>query len=340
MSAPLLEVSQLCRWYPAGRAGISGPRQYVRAVTDVDLSVAQGETLAIIGESGCGKSTLGRTLLGLEPVRSGAVRFRGETITGRRDRALRSFRQEAQMVWQNATSAVNRRRRVADTIAEPLHAHRLGSRASRAERVVELIELVNLRPEVAGRFPHELSGGQLQRVVIARALALAPKLLVCDEPTAALDVSVRAQIVNLLVDLQERLDLTMVYISHDIRTVRVIADRVVIMYLGRIIEETTVDRLNADDVRHPYSQALLSAVPEADPRNRRDRPPPPGEVPSALSPPPGCSYHPRCPQRRAICTQTRPSLESGPDRTAVACHAVSGSGHAEWASQSPLAAEL
>lgn len=328
----LLEVDNLSRWYPAGGRR-RGEKRYVKAVMDVSFSVAEGQTVGLIGESGCGKSTLGRTVIGLEQVHAGTVRLSGEVISGLTDRELRAARRGMQMVWQNPASAVNPRKRIDRIIGEPLEIHDVGTASDRARRVLELLDLVGLRSEMGQRYPHELSGGQLQRVVTARALALEPRLLVCDEPTSALDISVRAQIVNLLVDIRDQLGLAMLYISHDLRTVSVVSDRILIMYLGRIVEEAPAAALDSTGLMHPYSRALVAAAPIPDPTIRRGRPAAMGEVPSAIDLPAGCSYHPRCPLARDICRRVRPELVPAATAHPVACHAVAGPGHADWLGQ-------
>jgi oligopeptide/dipeptide ABC transporter ATP-binding protein len=325
----VLEVENISRWYPSG-GWKRGGKEYVKAVIDVSFTVGERETVGLIGESGCGKSTLGRTVIGLEELHAGTVRLSGEVISGLGDRKLRTLRRGMQMVWQNPASAVNPRKRIDRIIGEPLDIHGVGTSDERRRRVSELIELVGLRPEMGGRYPHELSGGQLQRVVTARALALEPKLLVCDEPTSALDISVRAQIVNLLVDIRDKLGLAMLYISHDLRTVSVVSDRILIMYLGRVVEEAPAAALDTNGLLHPYARALIAAAPTPDPTIRRGRPPAMGEVPSAVDLPSGCSYHPRCQLAKDICRRVRPELVAGDGNHRVACHAVSGPAHAQW----------
>jgi oligopeptide/dipeptide ABC transporter ATP-binding protein len=333
VTPPLLELTNATRWYPAA-SGIGRTSQYVRAVTDVSFAIEDGEALGLIGESGCGKSTLGRAIIGLEPLMSGTIKLRGEVISNVSDRKLREHRRDVQMVWQNAASAVNPRKRVDHIIREPLEVHRVGDDESRRARLAELLELVSLRPELGRRYPHELSGGQLQRVVIARALSLKPSLLICDEPTASLDVSIRAQIVNLLAELRENLGLAMLYISHDLGTVRVLSDRMLVMYLGRIVEEIPGPFID-EPPAHPYAHALIAASPVPDPSRRRGEPEAMGEVPSAISPPPGCAYHPRCRLAKAVCGEVIPDLSDLGSERRAACHAVAGDSNERW-SQEPL----
>jgi oligopeptide/dipeptide ABC transporter ATP-binding protein len=326
---PVLELDHVTRWYPVG-GSLSRSRRWVQAVTDVSFAIDKGETVGLIGESGCGKSTLARTIVGLEPLTSGTVKLTGEVVSGLGDRERRTHRRHVQIVWQNAASAVNRRMRVGKIIREPLDIHQIGTRPQREARVRELLEMVALRPELVRRYPHELSGGQLQRVGVARALALEPKLLICDEPTASLDVSVRAQIVNLLCDLRDDLGLTLLYISHDLSTVRTLCSRILIMYLGRVVEEIPGTSLDTAELLHPYAKALVSAIPVPDPNERRGAPDALGEVPSAIKPPSGCAYHPRCRLAKALCREESASLtETGLHRR-VACHAVNGPLHERW----------
>jgi peptide/nickel transport system ATP-binding protein/oligopeptide transport system ATP-binding protein len=290
----------------------------VKAVDGIDLTLPAGSTLALVGETGCGKSTVGRLILRLiEPI-AGQVRFQGRDIVGFGERDLRKFRREAQIVFQDPYASLNPRMTVRQILAEPLALHHIVPASRRRERVDELLNLVGLDGRFARRYPHEFSGGQRQRIAIARALAVEPKLIVCDEPVSALDVSIRSQILNLLADLQRRLALTYLFISHDLSVVKHIASRVAVMYLGRIVEEAPVDELFANP-RHPYTRALLAAIPLPRPGGRRQRPVLEGEVPSPLSPPAGCHLHPRCPYAIERCRAERPLLidEGG---HATACH--------------------
>ncbi|HMB53155.1 MAG TPA: ABC transporter ATP-binding protein [Thermoanaerobaculia bacterium] len=317
MSA-LLEVRGLVKEYALG-GGLFGRGRKLRAVAGVDLDVARGECLALVGESGCGKTTLARCALRLEEPTAGRVRFAGRDLLalGRRD--LRRWRRHFQMVFQDPYASLNPRLTVGRAVAEPLVVHDLGGRAERRRRVAELLELVGLPADAAGRYPHELSGGQRQRVGIARALAAGPELLVADEPVSALDVSVRAQIVNLLADLQRRFELALVFIAHDLPLVEHVADRVAVMYLGRIVELAPVRSLFTRP-QHPYTVGLLAAVPRAEAGRRDERPAPlAGELPDPASPPAGCPFHPRCPIARPRCREERPPLEEVEADSAVAC---------------------
>jgi oligopeptide/dipeptide ABC transporter ATP-binding protein len=317
---PLVRAEALSQHFPV-RGPFFGPKRVVYAVDQVDLVIDRGEAVGLIGESGSGKTTFGRTLLQLYPPSAGRIQFGGEDITGASGRKLQSVRRRMQMVFQNPYSAVNRRKRIGDIIAEPLRIHRVGDIRTRQERVRELLELVGLPTAFASRYPHEVSGGQLQRVGIARALALEPDFVVADEPTASLDVSIRAQVVNLLADLRSQLGLTLLFISHDLSIVSYLCERVAVMYLGKIVEVGPKAEVEEHPL-HPYTQALLRAIPRPDPRQRRLQSAPIGEIPSAVDRPSGCHYHPRCPLAMQVCREAYPALElKAPDHW-VACHAV------------------
>ena len=313
---PLLRVERLCRYFrlPGGRT--------LRAVDDVSFEVARGETLGIVGESGCGKSTLGRTILGLHPATSGRVLFGGLDVHAASGAERLGFKRRAQIVLQNPYASLNPRMTVGDIVAEGLDAHRLcRDRREREERVCRLLSRMGLRPEFRSRYPHEFSGGQCQRIGIARALAVEPEFLVCDEPISALDVSIQAQIVNLLVDLQKDLGLTSLFIAHDLAVVRHISDRVGVLYMGTLVELAGTAALYGTP-RHPYTRALLSSIPDVDPDNpmsvRRVRLS--GEMGSPIGFHGGCRFAPRCPMAEERCRQFRPELrEVGPGHF-VACH--------------------
>jgi oligopeptide/dipeptide ABC transporter ATP-binding protein len=323
--AVLLRVQNLVKHFPvkSGRLVPAG-REYVHAVENVSLEVGRGQTLGLVGETGCGKSTLARCAARLYPVTAGKVFFDGRDITDLPPRRMRPLRREIQMIFQDPYGSLNPRRRVGSIIGDPFSIHRTASGADRKRRVQHLMELVGLNPEHYNRFPAEFSGGQRQRIGVARALAFQPKLIICDEPVSALDVSIQAQILNLLSDLQRELGLTYIFIAHDLSVVRHVSDRVAVMYLGKIVEEAPVDAMWAHP-RHPYTDALLSAVPLPDPRHalQRERIILAGDVPSPIYPPAGCRFHPRCPKARPTCVSTEPELSVRLGDTVdhrVACH--------------------
>jgi oligopeptide/dipeptide ABC transporter ATP-binding protein len=321
MSEALLEVKDLTKhFHIAGGIGRAGGT--VRAVDGVSFSIRRGETLGLVGESGCGKTTAGRCVLMLEQPTSGQILFEGVDLARLSPRALREVRRRVQVIFQDPYSSLNPRMTIGEIIAEPLKVHGiLPEKAARAARVRELLEQVGLLPQHAERYPHQLSGGQRQRVGIARALAMEPALIICDEPVSALDVSIQAQIVNLLEDLQRRLQLTYLFIAHDLSVVRHISDRVVVMYLGRIAEVADRAKLYEEPL-HPYTRALLSAVPIPDPKleAHRERTVLRGEVPSPLRPPSGCVFHPRCPMAESRCSAEIPALREIKPGHWAACH--------------------
>ena len=322
MSEALLEVQNLVKHFPVGGGMFSGPTGLVRAVDDVSFSIHRGETVGLVGESGCGKTTTGRCILQLERATSGRILFEGVDLTTLDQAELRAVRRKVQVIFQDPYSSLNPRMTIGQILAEPLKVHGIvPDGAQREARVRELLEQVGLLPQHARRYPHQLSGGQRQRVGIARALAMEPALIVCDEPVSALDVSIQAQIINLLEDLQQRLGLTYLFIAHDLSVVRHISDRVVVMYLGKVVEVADRQALYEDPL-HPYTRALLSAVPIPDPalEARREHTVLRGEVPSPLSPPPGCVFHPRCPRAEAICSAQVPQLREIKPGHRGACH--------------------
>lgn len=319
-TTPLLEVRGVGKAFTAKRSFFGKPLAMVQAVSDVSLTVMPGETIAIVGESGCGKSTLARLLMRLVEPSAGEIFIDGRDVTRLGHAAMRAERKHLQMIFQDPYASLNPRMTIGQTIAEPLMLHDILPAAQRGQRVAELLDMVGLRPEFASRYPHEFSGGQRQRAVIARALASEPKAIICDEAVAALDVSIQAQVLNLLKDLQARLQLSLVFISHDLAVVKHVAERIAVMYLGRVVEMGKADAIFSQP-RHPYTQALLSAIPVAAPRAGRtvSTAKLQGDVPSPLAPPPGCSFHTRCPHARPACQSVRMELEREPDGHANAC---------------------
>ena len=319
---PLVRVTGVKKYFPITQ-GIIFQREIgrVHAVDGVSLEVAPGETLGIVGETGCGKSTLARLICRLLPVTEGTIEFDGQDITHLKGNQLRQLRREIQMIFQDPYSSLNPRKRVGAIIGDPFDIHHIGEGKERKKQVQELMEVVGLNPEHYNRFPAEFSGGQRQRIGVARALALRPKLIICDEPVSALDVSIQAQVVNLLEDLQDEFKLTYVFIAHDLSVVRHVSDRVAVMYLGKVVELADARRLYAEP-KHPYSGALLSAVPVPDPDriHERQRVILLGDVPSPIDPPSGCRFHPRCPKAQQRCVEQEPPLELKASGDLAACH--------------------
>ena len=317
MSA-VLQVEGLTKHFPVRRGVLRRVVGQVQAVTDVSFELGEGETLALVGESGCGKSTTGRSLLRLIEPTAGAIRLDGVDVRALSKNALREARQRMQIIFQDPFGSLNPRMTVAETLREPLLLHGVATKLNVDDRIADLLRTCGLSDFHASRYPHEFSGGQRQRVGVARALATRPRLIICDEPVSALDVSVQAQIVNLLQDLQGQFGIAYVFISHDLAVVRHIATKVAVMYLGRIVEQAEVGRIFAHP-RHPYTRSLIDAAPRPDPGAGRAKASVEGDLPSALRPPPGCAFHPRCPMARERCSAERPALRSL-DGTSVACH--------------------
>jgi len=316
----ILKIKGLKKYFPIKRGFLRKPNQFVKAVDDVDLEVKRGEVLGVVGESGCGKSTLGRCIVRLETPTAGQVLFNDEDMAAQYGDKLKRMRRDLQVIFQDPYSSLNPRQRVQRIIGKAYSVHRMYSRSERKHKVHELLEVVGLRSEYGQRFPHEFSGGQRQRISIARALAMKPKLIIADEPVSGLDVSIQAQIINLLVDLQERFDLTYLFISHDLSVVRHLCNRIVVMYLGRIVEEAPAQSI-FDHAAHPYTRALIDAVPIADPTIKKV----PaqlleGDVASPVDPPKGCPFHPRCNRRQSICEKQIPEMGIFKSDHRLACH--------------------
>ncbi|RHT74826.1 ABC transporter ATP-binding protein [Ruminococcaceae bacterium AM28-23LB] len=315
MSENLIEIKNLCKYFPAGK------KRTLKAVDNVSLTIAKGETLGLVGESGCGKTTCGRTILKLYPPTSGQIFFDGEDVSHIKGKGLLNFKKRAQMIFQDPYSSLDPRMTIAEIISEGMAVHNHLSNQEKQEKVNELLGKVGLTEDYANRFAHELSGGQRQRIGIARALAVEPEFIVCDEPISALDVSIQAQIINLLIKLQKENHLTYLFISHDLSVVRHISDRVGIMYLGSMVELGSSQAIFGQPL-HPYTKALISAIPEADPDSEktRKRIPLEGEVPSPIDPPSGCKFRPRCAYATDKCAQEIPTWEEAAPGHFVACH--------------------
>ncbi|HLM36795.1 MAG TPA: dipeptide ABC transporter ATP-binding protein [Gaiellaceae bacterium] len=318
---PLVEIKHLKKYFPIRKGVLSREVARVHAVDDVTVSVAKGETLGLVGESGCGKSTLGRCIVRLLDPTDGDVVFDGRSIGKLRARALRPLRRQMQMIFQDPYASLNPRKRVGTIIGDPMRIHGIGDRKERKEAVEELLQKVGLSPEHYNRFPHEFSGGQRQRIGVARALALRPRLIVADEPVSALDVSIQAQMVNLLEELQDEFHLTYVFIAHDLGVVRHVSDRIAVMYLGKLVELSPAEELYTRPIM-PYTEALLSAVPVPDPdlAEKRERIVLVGDVPSPIDPPSGCRFHPRCRYATDVCSQIEPPLVDYGNGHLAACH--------------------
>ena len=315
----LLEIRNLKKHFPVGQALFSRNKDVLKAVDGVNLSVEQGETLGLVGESGCGKSTLGRAILRLMEPTSGEVYLEGKNLLAMSQRELRDMRRQMQIIFQDPYASLNPRMRVGDIVGEGLEIHKIAKGRAKRDRVIELLRQVGLREDHYGRYPHEFSGGQRQRIGIARALGVGPKFIVCDEPVSSLDVSIQAQIINLLQELQEKMHLTYLFISHDLRVVEHISHRVAIMYLGKVVEIAQSDTIYRD-AKHPYTRALLSSVPIPEVDGKKERVLLQGDVPSPVNPPSGCAFHPRCAYRAGICDQMEPPLDFDAASHGVACH--------------------
>jgi len=315
----LIEVENLKRYFPVGKNILQEPDVWIKAVDDVSFFIDKSETLGLVGESGCGKTTVGHTMIGLQPATSGKISYRGTNILDLENQDRKKFRRKIQIVFQDPYSSLDPRLPIGESIAEGLKIHKIGTSKERFERVLEVLDWVGLEDYHAMRYPHEFSGGQRQRIGIARALIIDPEFIVLDEPVSALDVSIQAQILNILKDLQDKLGLSYLFIAHNLAVVEHISDRVAVMYIGKIVEITKKEELFKQPL-HPYTIALMSAIPITDPSHKKKVKPLPGEVSSALNPPSGCRFHPRCPMAQEICSKVEPNLRELAPGHLVACH--------------------
>ncbi len=316
----LLEIKNLKKYFPVKEGVFRRTVAHVKAVDDITFHIKKGETLGLVGESGCGKSTAGRTILRLLEATAGEIWFEGKNLVDLDKKELREMRKEMQIIFQDPYASLNPRMTVADIVGEPIDIHNLASsKKERNEKVADILDTVGLGPEYMKRYPHEFSGGQRQRIGVARALAVDPSLIIADEPVSALDVSIQAQVINLMQDLQKDFDLTYLFIAHDLSVVKHISDRVAVMYLGKLVEVADKKEL-FDDPKHPYTQSLLSAIPVADPTYETERIILEGDVPSPVDPPSGCRFHPRCPYAMDICSEVEPEFKDYGDEHFAACH--------------------
>ena len=316
---PVLEVRDLKMHFPVKEGILLRTNKFNKAVDDVSLTIHRGETLGLVGESGCGKSTLGRCITRLYQPTSGSIYFEGQDITRLKGNALLPFRKDIQMIFQDPMESLNARHTVGDILEEPFIVQKIGDRISRKKQVLKLLDTVGLPARSTSRYPFEFSGGQRQRIGIARSIALNPKLVICDEPVSALDVSIQSQILNLLIDLQKEFNLSYLFIAHDLAVVKHISDRIAIMYLGKVVESAAGETIYRKPL-HPYTSSLISAIPVPDPHRKVERQVISGDVPSPIDPPSGCHFHPRCPQVMDRCKHDPPQLRSIDDKHLVSCH--------------------
>ena len=316
---PILEVENLKKYFTVNNGKMFGEKLYLKAVNDVTFSIEKGKTLGLIGESGCGKSTIGKTVMGLSKATSGTIKYQGREINSYSKKEMKEFRRKVQMIFQDPYSSLDPKKRISYLVQEPMYIHNIGTPKERLEKSKELLETVGLSYYHMNRYPHEFSGGQRQRINIARALTLNPDLLICDEPTSALDVSIQAQVLNLFKQLQEKFQLTYLFISHSLNVVKYLSDDIAVMYLGKMVELGDSNEIYKNPL-HPYTKALFSAIPTEDPTAKIDRITLKGEVPSPLNPPSGCQFHNRCPYAMKKCSELSPELIEIDKNHKVSCH--------------------
>ena len=317
--SPVLEVENLKKYFTVNNGKMFGEKLYLKAVNDVTFSIEKGKTLGLIGESGCGKSTIGKTVMGLSKATSGTIKYQGREINSYSTKEMKEFRRKVQMIFQDPYSSLDPKKRISYLVQEPMYIHNIGTPKERLEKSKELLETVGLSYYHMNRYPHEFSGGQRQRINIARALTLNPDLLICDEPTSALDVSIQAQVLNLFKQLQEKFQLTYLFISHSLNVVKYLSDDIAVMYLGKMVELGDSNEIYKNPL-HPYTKALFSAIPTEDPTAKIDRITLKGEVPSPLNPPSGCQFHNRCPYAMKKCSELSPELIEIDKNHKVSCH--------------------
>ncbi|SKC65709.1 ABC transporter ATP-binding protein [Maledivibacter halophilus] len=319
MTKPILEVKELKKYFPVHGSKLFEKNRYLKAVDGISFDVQKGKTIGLIGESGCGKSTVGKAIMGLNKASGGSIKFKDEEVTSFNKNKMKEFRRNVQMIFQDPYSSLDPKKRINYIVKEPLQIHGIGTPKERMEKAKELLETVGLSYYFMNRYPHEFSGGQRQRINIARALMLDPQVLICDEPTSALDVSVQAQVLNLFKKLQEKFELTYLFISHDLSVVKYLSDEIAIMYLGKIVEMGESNEIYKNPL-HPYTKALFSAIPTEDPTVKVDRIALKGEIPSPLNPPKGCHFHNRCPYAKKECMEVSPNLDGVANNHKVACY--------------------